>query len=143
LTIDRVDRFQDVCRGSAVMSGGRCKFAGGRVGIILAALCGVSLSGSLAFAKELRVDAGPCSPDGDLAAQRARVSEVLGRLAEKLQFVAVIRDPSCRNQHRLVVDVSVLSDSGGGSDPPPPPTLRPELDGEAIYLRAHGLSPEE
>jgi hypothetical protein len=123
------------------MLGGRCRFVGGRVGIVLAALCGVSLSGSLALAKELRVDAGPCSPD-DLAAQRARVSEVLGRLAEKMQFVAVIRDPTCRDQHRLVVDVSVLSDSGGGSEAPPP-VSHPELDGEAIYLRAHGLSPDE
>lgn len=125
------------------MSAGRCKVASGRVGIVLAALCGVSLSGSLAAAKELRVDAGPCSPDGDLAAQRARVSEVLGRLAETMQFVAVIRDPACHSQRRLVVDVSVLSDGGGGGEAPPPPTLNPELDGEAIYLRAHGLSPEE
>jgi hypothetical protein len=122
---------------------GRCKVIGGGVGIVLAALCGVSLSGSLAFAKELRVDAGPCSPDGDLAAQRARVSEVLGRLAEKMQFVAVIHDPTCRNQHRLVVDVSVLSDSGGVSEPPPPPSAQPAEDGVAAYLRAHGVSPEE
>ena len=125
------------------MSGGCCKVVGGCVGIVLAALCGVSLSGSLALAKELRVDAGPCSPDGDLAAQRAQVSDVLGRLAEKLQFVAVIRDPTCRTQHRLVVEVSVLSDSGGRSEAPPPPALHPELDGEAIYLRAHGLSSDE
>jgi len=124
------------------MLGGRHRFVGGRVGIVLAAVCGVSLSGSLALAKERRVDAGPFSPDGDLAAQRARVSEVLGRLAEKMQFVAVIRDPTCRKQHRLVVDVSVLSDVGGGSEAPPP-VSHPELDGEAIYLRAHGLSADE
>ena len=125
------------------MSGSRSRFVGGRVGIALAALGGVLLSGGLALAKELRVDAGPCSPDGDLAAQRARVSEVLGRLAEIMQFVAVIRDPTCRNQHRLVVEVSILSDSGGGNQVPLPPTLNPDLDGEAIYLRAHGLSPDE
>jgi hypothetical protein len=109
---------------------------------MLAALCGVTLSGSLALAKDLRVDAGPCLPDGDVAAQRARVSEVLGRLAEKMQFVAVIRDPDCRNQHRLILDVSVLSDSDGGQGPPPP-ISQPEQDGVAIFLRAHGISPEE
>jgi len=125
------------------MLGGRCRFVGGRVGIVLAALCGVSLSGSLAIAKELRVDAGPCSPDGDPAAQRARVSEVLGRLAEKMQFVAVIRDPTCRNQQRLIIDVAVLSDGGGRSKAPPPPASQPDQDGVAIYLRAHGMSPEE
>jgi hypothetical protein len=124
------------------MLGGRCKVVGGGVGIVLAALCGVSLSGSLAFAKEFWVDAGPCSPDGDLAAQRARVSEVLGRLAEKMQFVAVIRDPTCRNQHRLVVDVSVLSDNGA-SEALPRPSAQPAEDGVAAYLRAHGVSPEE
>jgi hypothetical protein len=59
-----------------------------------------------------------------------------------MQFVAVIRDPGCRNQHRLIVDVSVLSDSDGGQAPPPL-TSQAEQDGVAIFLRAHGLSPEE
>lgn len=118
----------------------RRKFRGGRAGIILAALCGASVSGSLAFAEQLHVDAGPCSPDGDLAAQRARVSEILGRLAEKRQFVAVVR--GCSDQHRIVVDISVLPSSGGGQ-PPPLPISQPDQDGEALYLRAHGFSEEQ
>jgi hypothetical protein len=122
------------------MSSGRGKLAGGRIGIILAALCGGSLSGSLAFAEQLRVDAGPCSPDGDLAAQRARLSEILDRLAEKQQFVAVIH--RCSDQHRIVVDVSLLSNSDAGQ-PSPQPISQPDQDGVALYLQAHGLSEEQ
>jgi hypothetical protein len=117
-------------------------FAGGRAAIILAALSGASLSGSLALAEQLRLDAGPCSPDGDLAAERDRVSAILGRLAEKLQFVAVIRGADCRDQHRIVVEVSVLPSSSGGQALQQP-TSRPDQEGVALYLSAHGLSQEE
>lgn len=122
------------------MSVDRGKLVGGRIGIILAALCGGSLSGSLAFAEQLRVDAGPCSPDGDPTAQRARLSEILERLAEKRQFVAVIH--RCSDQHRIVVDVSVLP-SSGENQPPPQPTSQPDQEALAAYLRAHGLSEEQ
>lgn len=123
------------------MSANRGKLVGGRIGIILAALFAASLWGSLALAEQLRVDAGPCSPDGDLAAQRARLSEILERLAEKKQFVAVIH--RCSDQHRIVVDVSVLPSSG--EDPPrSQSTSQPDQDGGvALYLQAHGLSEEQ
>jgi hypothetical protein len=122
------------------MSADRGKLVGGRIGIVLAALFAASLSGSLAFAEQLRVDAGPCSPDGDLAAQRARLSEILERLAEKKQFVAVIH--RCSDQHRIVVDVSVLP-SSGEDQPPSQSTSQPDQDGVALYLQAHGLSEEQ
>jgi hypothetical protein len=122
------------------MSADRGKLVGGCIGIILAALFAASLSGSLAFAEQLRVDAGPCSPDGDLAAQRARLSEILERLAEKKQFVAVIH--RCSDQHRIVVDVSVLP-SSGEDQPPSQSTSQPDQDGVALYLQAHGLSEEQ
>lgn len=123
------------------MSANRGKLVGGRVGTILAALFAASPWGSLAFAEQLRVDAGPCSPDGDPAAQRARLSEILDRLAEKKQFVAVIH--RCSDQHRIVVDVSVLPSSG--EDPPrSQSTSQPNRDdGVALYLQAHGLSEEQ
>jgi hypothetical protein len=124
------------------MSADRCKFLGGRSATILAVLCCASVSGSPAFAEQLRIDAGPCSPDGDAAAQRARVSKILDRLAEKTQFVAVIRDPACSNQHRIVLDVTVLS-SGGRDQPPLPLTSLPDQEGQAVYLRAHGFSEEQ
>jgi hypothetical protein len=138
-TIGCVEQVQDACRGWLI-SADRCKFVGGRIGIILAALCCASVSGSQAFAEQIRVDAGPCSPDGDLAAQRARVSNILGRLAEKLQFVAVIR--GCIDQHRIVVDISVLPNNGG-DQPVRQPTSQPDRDGEALYLSAHGFSQEQ
>jgi hypothetical protein len=139
-TIGRVEQIQDVCRGSPFMAADRRKFVGGRAVIVLAAFFCASVSGSQA-AEELRVDAGPCSPGGDLAAQRAQVSKILERLAEKLQFVAVIRDPGCSHQNRLVVDISVLPNSGG--DPPVQPISTPDQEGVALYLKAHGLSEEQ
>jgi hypothetical protein len=111
-----------------------------RIAIIVMALCGASLWGSLVFAEQLLVDAGPCSPDGDLGAQRARLSEILDRLAEKQQFVAVIH--RCSDQHRIVVDVSLLSNSDAGQ-PSPQPTSPPDQDGVALYLQAHGLSEDQ
>ena len=139
-TIGCVEQVQGVCRGSPFISADRCKFVGGRIGIILAALCCASASGSQAFAEQIRVDAGPCSPDGAPAAQRARLSEILERLAEKQQFVAVIH--RCSDQHRIVVDVSLLSNRDAGQ-PSPQPTSQPDEDGVALYLRAHGLSEEQ
>lgn len=123
------------------MSADRGKLVGGRFRIILAALFAASLWGSLAFAEQLRVDAGPCSPDGDSAAQRARLSAILERLAEKKQFVAVIH--RCSDQHRIVLDISVLSSSG--EDPPrSQSTSHPDQDGGiALYLQAHGLAEEQ
>jgi len=121
------------------MSADRDKLIGGRVGIILAVLFAASLSGSLAFAEQLRIDAGPCSPDGDPAAQHARLSEMLERLAEKKQFVAVIH--RCSDQHRILVDVSVLPSSG--EDPPRSQSTSHPDDGVALYLQAHGLSGEQ
>jgi hypothetical protein len=120
----------------------RCKFLSGRAATILAALCCASVSGSLAFAEQLRIDAGPCSPDRDLAAQRARISKILERLAEKVQFVAVIRDSGCSDQHRIVLDVTVLSSRDGGQ-PPPQLTSLADQEGAALYLRAHGVSDEQ
>ena len=123
------------------MSADRGKLVGSRLRVILAALFAVSLSGSLAFAEQLRVDAGPCSPDGDSAAQRARLSGILERLAEKKQFVAVIH--RCSDQHRIVIDVSVLP-SRGEYPPRSRSTSHPDQDGGvALYLRAHGLSEEQ
>jgi hypothetical protein len=123
------------------MSANRGKLVNGRLGIILAVLFAASLSGSLAFAEQLRVDAGPCSPDSEPAAQRARLSEILERLAEKKQFVAVIH--RCSDQHRIVVDVSVLPGSGEDQTRSQSASQPDPDDGVALYLRAHGLSEEQ
>ena len=124
---------------------GRRKFLGviGWVGVIAGALCGGALAwGTSAFAEQARVGA-PCSPDGVVAAQRARVSKILGRLAdEKLQFVAVIRNFDCSDERHIVLDLWMLPD-GGGDRPVQQPTTQADQDGAAPYLRAHGLSQEQ
>jgi|SRR5215469_4800265 len=58
----------------------------GCVGLVVATLCGASVCNSQTVVEQIRIEGTPCSSEIHLTAQNVRLSKVLERLAERLQF---------------------------------------------------------